>query len=99
MTVFIKPVNRTLLVEREPVVEKKNDLGIILPESTKPTTISSGTIVKLIASESDSLYSKYEGQNLLVRSSMLEDIETKGAKGTFISETGVIAIISYSGLL
>lgn len=97
MAVFIKPVNRTLLVEREPVPEKKNEFGIIVPVSTQK--VENNCHVKLLGAEENSAYEKYVGKTLLVRSLMLEDVEVNGTKGTFISETGVIAIISYSGML
>lgn len=98
MAVFIKPVNRTLLVEREPVPEKKNEYGILMP-ATSPQKVEHNCHVKLVASEDKSFYEKYVGKTLLVRASMLEDVEVNGTKGTFISENGVIAIISYSGML
>ena len=97
MAVFIKPVNKTLLVERDAVPEKKNEFGIIVPESKQK--VENNCIVKLLACEDNSQYEKYEGKRLLVRTAMLEDVETNGTKGTFISESGVIAIISYSGML
>jgi len=97
MAVFIKPVNKTLLVEREPVAEKKNEFGILMPEPIKVLNFPN-CVVKLIACEEKSAYEKYEGKKLLVRSSMLEDIEVSGTKGTFMSENGVIAIISESGM-
>ena len=97
MAVFIKPVNKTLLVQREQVPEKKNEFGIIVPSSTQK--IEHNCYVKLIACEDKSPYEKYEGKTLLVRTAMLEDVDVNGTKGTFISESGVIAIISYSGML
>ncbi len=91
MTVLIKPVNRTLLVEREPVEEKKNEFGILMPTTTQK--VENNCIVKLLAAEDNSIYQKYEGKKVLVRTAMLEDVEIKGTKSTFISESGVIAIL------
>ena len=98
MSLFIKPVNRTLLVKREPVQEKKNDLGIIVPFTTT-TKIENNVVVTLVAAEPNSSYEKYESQKLLVRASMLEDIEFRGTVATFLSESGVIAIIAESEFL
>lgn len=98
MAIFIKPVNKMLLVEREPVPEKKNEFGILMPVSINKI-IEQNTIVKLVSTSEDSIYEKYEGKKLLVHSSMLEDINVKGTTGTLISENGVIAIISESGML
>lgn len=97
MAIFIKPVNKTLLVEREPVSEKKNEFGIIIPETKQK--VENNCLVKLIACEEKSIYEKYEGQNLLVRAAMLEDVEIKGTRGTFLSESGVIAVVAESGML
>ena len=97
MAVFIKPVNKTLLVEREPVAEKKNEFGILVPETKQK--VENNCYVKLLACDDKSPYEKYEGKTLLVRTAMLEDIDVNGTKGTFIPESGVIAIISYSGML
>lgn len=97
MAVFIKPVNKTLLVERETVPEKKNEFGILVPETKQKA--ENNCYVKLVACEDKSPYEKYEGKTLLVRAAMLEDVDVNGTKGTFISESGVIAIISYSGML
>lgn len=98
MAVFIKPVNKTLLVEREPVPEKKNEFGILVPGAIKAVN-TTNCYVKLVACEDKSPYEKYEGKTLLVRAAMLEDVDVNGTKGTFISESGVIAIISHSGML
>lgn len=97
MAVFIKPVNKTLFVEREQIQEKKNEFGILVPTTTQK--IENNCYVKLISCEDNSPYEKYEGKTLLVRAAMLEDVDVNGTKGTFISENGVIAIISYSGML
>jgi len=55
--------------------------------------------VTLVAAEPNSSYEKYESQKLLVRASMLEDIEFRGTVATFLSESGVIAIIAESEFL
>ena len=94
--IFIKPVNRMLLVKREPIPEKKNNLGIILPESS--TKVEKNVIVELIAAEEASMYRKYESQKILVHAAMLEDFELKGTRVTIVPENGVIAIISESEL-
>lgn len=99
MAVFIKPVNKTLVVEREPTPENKNEFGILVPDSVKSIGVSTSCVVKLVACEEKSPYEKYEGQKLLVRTSMIEDVDIKGAKGSFISENGVIAVIAESGIL
>lgn len=97
MAIFIKPVNKTLLVEREPVPQKKNEFGIIVPTSSQK--LEHACHVKLLASEDKSQYEKYIDKTLLVRAAMLEDVEVNGVKATVIAEAGVIAIISYSGML
>lgn len=97
MTMFIKPVNKTLIVEREPIPEKKNDFGIIVPDSGRVAPRNS--VVKLIGSEDNSYYEKYVSQNLLVHTNMLEDFEVRGVKGTLLPENGVIAVIAESDIL
>jgi len=97
MSVFIKPVNKMLLVKREPVPEKKNEFGIMIPSAGLPKVENVATVT-LVAGEECSLYERYVGQNLLVNAHMLQDLDIKGAKATFISENGVIAVIAESEL-
>jgi len=97
MTMFIKPVNRMMVVKRDPEPEKKNDLGIFIPDSSKQT--ERNITVTLEACEEKSVYEKYEGQRILVRANMLEDLDIKGNKITLLPENGVIAIIAESDLL
>jgi len=97
MTMFIKPVNRMMLVEKEPEHQKNNDLGILIPDSVKQT--ERNVVVHLVSCDAGSVYEKYEGQNLLVRANMLEDFEIKGNRFTLLSENGVIAVIAESDLL
>ena len=97
MAVFIKPVNKTLLVQRQAVQEKRNEFGIVVPATI--SKVENAVIVRLVACEEKSSYEKYEGQNLLVNAHMLQDVDVKDAKATFISENGVIAILPESGNL
>ena len=93
---FVKPVNKMLVVKKEPEPEKKNDFGIIVPDMTPKV---SNIVVTLIAAETNSLYEKYEGQKILVRSNMIEDFDIKGSKITLAPENSVIAVIAESDLL
>tara|TARA_B100001250_G_C19633728_1_gene714951 strand:- start:355 stop:627 length:273 start_codon:yes stop_codon:yes gene_type:complete len=88
---MFKPVNRYILVN---ILEKSNDDGeplIVLPDDYQPEE-STHTEVTVVESAEDVRFSIYPGSQLVVDSSMMEEITIDGTIYNVILDNYVIGI-------
>ena len=92
MTTFV-PRNRYLRIQRKPTTEESiENLGLVLPEGYESPK-STHEVVKIIELSPDTKPSFQRGQEALVLSQMIEDIEVGGEVISLILENHVVGIL------
>ena len=92
MTTFV-PRNRYLRIQRKPTTEESiENLGLVLPEGYESPK-STHEVVEIIELSPDTKPSFQRGQEALVLSQMIEDIEVGGEVISLILENHVVGIL------
>jgi hypothetical protein len=91
----LTPVNKYLVIEKQIPQKPMVDRPFLVPDKI---TVSRHSTVKLKSTSEGSQFEKYIGQNMVIVTGMLEEIDTKGDKHHIIPENAVVAIITESEL-
>ena len=93
---IFEPVNKLMVVEKQPDKKAKSIGSFVIPENTLPPRYS---VVKLVRAEKDfSSFVEHEGRFLVVQTALIDEVEFDGQKFHVISENGVVGILKENEL-
>ena len=90
---MFKPVNRHILIEKVDNTESEQDSLIVLPETYKPQE-ERYILVSVAGSASDVRFDLSQGDQLVIDSSMIEEISIGGTIYNVILDNYVMGIVA-----